>query len=351
MKTTTLIRNLFSGLIMMMSATMTISAAETLTSTRIDVTGSRYGDQMWVFAVDGTTRGFDNGWDAYKMIGTSSVLPTIYAAEETGNFQIDVVPDMNNTVIAFKAGEDTVYTFTFSNVLLENKYSRLFLVDSVADKTIEVTPNGSTYTFHVKKTTAPVKRFRLIALPLITSPADTTATNEPTSTGGSTATDSVANTTGSSGSTTTSPQDTTTSPTPATTDTVVVAPTDTTTVTPTPVTPPATNGNGGCADKPKTGNGNDKGDSSKDDKKDNKKDNKNHKSTLSIQPAASTIIVINDGAKTGTLSIYDARTGKLIKVILFPERKKTQITPQLKKGAYMLKAENKEDIVTMSVMM
>lgn len=344
MKTTTLIRNLISVLIVM-SVTMTIKATETLTSTRIDVTGSRYGDQMWVFAVDGTTRGFDNGWDAYKMIGTSSVLPTIYAAEETGNFQINVVPDMNNTLIAFKAGEDTVYTFTFSNVLLENKYSRLFLVDSVADKTIEVTPTGSTYTFHVKKTAEPVKRFRLLALPLVTSPADTTATNEPTTdTGGSTTpTDTSTGTT--TGGTT---QDTITTTTPTQTDTVAVAPTDTTKVTPpTPPTPTVDNGKGGCNDKPKTGHDNNKGGSSKDDKN-NKKP---HKSTLSMQPAASTITIVNDGAQTGTLSVYDAKTGKLIKVILFPAKKQTLITPQLKRGAYMLKAENKEDIVTVSVLM
>lgn len=144
-------------------------AQETLTSIRIDVKGMRYSDRMWVFAVEGTTRGFDNGWDAYKMIGTSTKIPTMYAAEETANLQIDAVPDINNTWIAFKAGEDSVYTLTFNNVLIENKYRQVLLFDSVANTTVDITATGTKYSFKVQKTVAPVKRFKLIALPLVVS--------------------------------------------------------------------------------------------------------------------------------------------------------------------------------------
>jgi hypothetical protein len=150
--------------------------AQTMVSTRIDVMGSRYSDQMWVFAVGSCTRGFDNGWDAYKMAGTSTLIPQIYAMESAGNFQIDAVPDMNNTYIGFQAGEDTTYTFTFNNEYIETLYAHLYLVDSVANKTVEVTATGTKYTFNVS-TKAAVKRFKLVTSlptpPVVTDPVVT----------------------------------------------------------------------------------------------------------------------------------------------------------------------------------
>jgi hypothetical protein len=128
--------------------------------TRIDLTGATSSDQMWVFGVPGTTRGFDNGWDGYKMTGT--VATQIYAVEAAGNFQVDAVPDMNNTYIAFQAGTDTQYTMTFVNQALSPTYTSLYLVDSVANKTVNIFTSGTTYTFTATNTT-PVRRFKLLA--------------------------------------------------------------------------------------------------------------------------------------------------------------------------------------------
>ena len=128
--------------------------------TRIDLTGATSSDQLWIFGVPGTTRGFDNGWDGYKMTGT--VATQIYAVEASGNFQVDAVPDMNNTYIAFQAGADTEYTMTFVNQALSPTYTSLYLVDSVANKTINIYTTGTTYTFTATNTT-PIKRFKLIA--------------------------------------------------------------------------------------------------------------------------------------------------------------------------------------------
>lgn len=142
----------------------------TYTGIRIDVSGATSSDQMWVFAVPGTTRGFDNGWDGYKMTGT--VATQMYAVEAVGNFQVDAVPDMNNTYIAFQAGSDTQYKLTFTNQALSPTYTALYLVDSVANQTVNVFTTGSTYTFTATNAT-PVKRFKLIASTVI--PATVTA--------------------------------------------------------------------------------------------------------------------------------------------------------------------------------
>lgn len=146
------------------------SYAQGYISTRIDVSGSRYGDQMWVFAISNCTRGYDNGWDGYKMLG-SSVAPQIMAIEESGYYQVDAVPDLNNTVIGFKAGEDSQYTFTFSNENLILKYENLYLYDMVTNDTIDITATGTKYTFNVEPTDVPVARFILIAtLPVVVAP-------------------------------------------------------------------------------------------------------------------------------------------------------------------------------------
>jgi hypothetical protein len=135
--------------------------AQIMVSTRIDVAGSRYTDQMWVFSVSTCTRNFDNGWDAYKMFG-SSVTPQIFAQETGGDFQIDAVPDFNNTYIGFKAGEDTVYTLTFNHDYVDVLYQKLYLIDSVANKVVDIFATGTQYTFTVQPTAAPVKRFKIV---------------------------------------------------------------------------------------------------------------------------------------------------------------------------------------------
>ena len=136
--------------------------SEDRVGTIIDVKGSRFSDRMWVITVPQCTRDFDNGWDGYKMFG-SPVTPQIFAMEACGNFQVNSVPDINNTYIGFLAGEDSVYTLTFTHYFLDTRYKELFLVDLKENKTINIYASGSQYTFVAKKTAAPEKRFKLIS--------------------------------------------------------------------------------------------------------------------------------------------------------------------------------------------
>jgi hypothetical protein len=106
--------------------------------TIIDVKGSRFADRMWIFTDPSCTHGFDNGWDGEKFMG-SSISPQIYAMEPDGIYQVDAVDDINNTYLGFRAGEDSVYTFTFTHQNLELKYTNVYLVDSVAHQTVDIT--------------------------------------------------------------------------------------------------------------------------------------------------------------------------------------------------------------------
>jgi hypothetical protein len=135
-----------------------------LISTRIDLTGQHYSDRMWIFTEPSCTRNFDNGWDGRKMLG-SSLAPQIYAMEPDGDYQVNSVGDMNNTDIAFQAGDEVEYTLKFTHENIQRQYAGVYLVDLIENKTVDVSENGSTYTFATAQSDAPAKRFKILTRP------------------------------------------------------------------------------------------------------------------------------------------------------------------------------------------
>jgi len=137
--------------------------------TIIDVKGSRYSDRMWIFSDTTCTRGFDNGWDGYKFLG-SSLAPQLCAMEVDANFQVDAVDDINNSYLGFQAGEDTQYTLTFTHQNLEARYTELYLLDLLDNTVIDITQSGTLFSFVAQQTTDPVKRFKLVTSPITDTP-------------------------------------------------------------------------------------------------------------------------------------------------------------------------------------
>jgi hypothetical protein len=130
--------------------------------TRIDVTGTGIIDRMWIYTDPLCTRGFDNGWDGYKMIG-SLTSPQIYAMEIDGNYQVNSIDDINNTNLGFKAGLDSVFTLTFTHHNKDARYRYLYLIDLIKNKTIDITASGSQYSFNSNSTDTIENRFKIIA--------------------------------------------------------------------------------------------------------------------------------------------------------------------------------------------
>ena len=164
MKTTTLKKILLKLALLMMIAHV---SAQDLVGTRIDVQGTRFSDQMWLFSVASCTYNFDNGWDGYKMFGTS-MAPQLFAMEPDGYYQVASIPDVNNTYLGFSAGVDTSYTFTFTHQNLANRYQQLYLIDSVANKITDIYTTGSKYHFTAQTSINPIKRFKIVT----SKPAD-----------------------------------------------------------------------------------------------------------------------------------------------------------------------------------
>jgi len=130
--------------------------------TIVDVKGSRFSDRMWIFTDPSCTRNFDNGWDGYKMIG-SSFTPQLFAMEEDGYYQVNSVDDMNDTYLGFQTGEDSMYTLTFTHKNLEKHYAELYLLDLDKNGITDIFQSGTNYSFTALHTQTPAKRFKIIA--------------------------------------------------------------------------------------------------------------------------------------------------------------------------------------------
>jgi len=137
----------------------------------IALRGEYSGDNMWLINEQGTTHGYDNGWDGYKLSGFAGT-PQLFAMEESGNYQISVSEDMNNTYLGFQAGVDLEDTLTFHSENLEKQYSGVYLIDLVEKKVVNITQSGSKYSFKSESTPSPVKRFKITTEPYIKDAQD-----------------------------------------------------------------------------------------------------------------------------------------------------------------------------------
>ncbi|MBN2765096.1 MAG: T9SS type A sorting domain-containing protein [Paludibacteraceae bacterium] len=120
------------------------------------------GDVLWLFSNAQTTRGYDNGWDATKILIVVTGTPLLHSKNETGRYQINALPDIHDTDIEFRAGSrDTQYKITFNNENLESDYQHVYIFDKETNVIQDITADGSEVTFDVG-TTALTSRFKIL---------------------------------------------------------------------------------------------------------------------------------------------------------------------------------------------
>lgn len=152
-------RNYKSKVLIFLLIAFGINGFSQIIGTKIDVQGKYYSDQMWIFSMP-TTMQLENGCNGLKVIGASSA-PQIYAVETDGNYQVQSISEFKNITLSFKAGIDTSYTMTFTNQNLAQSYQKLYLIDSVANKTVDIYKTGTKYLF-IAKNSIPINRFRIV---------------------------------------------------------------------------------------------------------------------------------------------------------------------------------------------
>ena len=115
----------------------------------IDVASNEGADRLFVFRKEGTTAGFDNGWDGSKILVGGR--PQLYVISSEGPLQVATSAQIEGLPIGFEAPKDGAYTLSFRvSPELQGRYPSLCLRDRV---TGTLTPVGQTssYTFVTTK--------------------------------------------------------------------------------------------------------------------------------------------------------------------------------------------------------
>lgn len=128
---------------------------------RLQVNSENSGaDRMYIIQDSMATAGYDNGYDAPKLMADG--LVNIYTNEPFGKMEISSTDHMNGMYIGFQAGDDTHYIMTFTSLIGDS----LYLYDLEEDKFIEM-QDGEQYHFSAIAQSTNDMRFQLLVAPTL----------------------------------------------------------------------------------------------------------------------------------------------------------------------------------------
>ncbi|PIF02640.1 MAG: hypothetical protein CR965_00415, partial [Paludibacter sp.] len=116
-------------------------------------------DKLWLLDKEGTTEGFDDGWDGRKFFGTPTAF--IFTETKDGHMQVNTSETLNNKIITFYANQDTDYKLTLVKSNLED-YHYLTLLDLRENKVIHLEKDTTVYHFTGSKSDVLKSRFKLV---------------------------------------------------------------------------------------------------------------------------------------------------------------------------------------------
>lgn len=126
---------------------------------RIQVNSDNSGaDRMYVIQHENATKGYDNGYDAKNILADGQA--NIYTHEQDGQMEISVTNQLDSTYIGFAAGDDAVYTLTFTSLVGEEMY----LYDIEQDILVPLAEQEQ-YTFYAQPNSVNNQRFILLLNP------------------------------------------------------------------------------------------------------------------------------------------------------------------------------------------
>ena len=114
----------------------------------VDVIGEESADRVWLFAVNGTTYGFDNGWDGEKII-ESDIVQLYVEGTDNSRFQVASIPQFSNIVLGLLADNEGEYNLEFK-VSSSLAGRGLLLYDKVTGEQMVINEENS-YRFRAEK--------------------------------------------------------------------------------------------------------------------------------------------------------------------------------------------------------
>ena len=126
---------------------------------RLQINSQNSGaDRMYLIQDSTCTANYDNGFDAPKQM-TDGLL-NFYTNEACGKMEISATDNIDGIYLGFAAGEDEVYTMTFTSLIGED----LYLYD-VEQDTLVGMANGETYEFAAVAKSTNDMRFQILVNP------------------------------------------------------------------------------------------------------------------------------------------------------------------------------------------
>ena len=125
---------------------------------KVELKGPRSGDQLFMLIRPDFNEQFVDGWDGRKIEGDPN-MPMLAVIKECGNMAVAAVETANNHYLSFRAGKDSVYTFSFEY----DSDQPLYLYDQLTEKSTEI-KTGNTYTFEATNN-EPTQRFLITDTP------------------------------------------------------------------------------------------------------------------------------------------------------------------------------------------
>lgn len=118
------------------------------------------GDQVHILARTDFSEQFEDGWDGRKIDGDEAA-PKLAVVKESGGMAVAAVAELEGRELAFRAGEDSIYTFHF-----DYEGETIYLYDRFTGQATLIR-TGNTYSFEAGNRTA-VNRFLITANPPLT---------------------------------------------------------------------------------------------------------------------------------------------------------------------------------------
>lgn len=123
----------------------------------MDVASEKWGDKVYLLAHSEFSDAYELGWEGRKQEGDERA-PYLAVAELAGPMSVAAVDEFEGRYLAFRAGEDSAYTFHF-----DYEGETIYLYDQLADRAEEIR-TGKSYSFIATNKT-PMPRFLITKNP------------------------------------------------------------------------------------------------------------------------------------------------------------------------------------------
>ena len=120
---------------------------------------SKGSDMLWLIEAEGTTPGYDRGWDGPKLLANAPV--SMYVQTDNGQMQVNTTDDITQQQVTVEGSDSEQYTLTIRKHNLP-QYDHLKLVDYTDRQLVDLREDVTSYTYTMRYTGKDSNRFMLV---------------------------------------------------------------------------------------------------------------------------------------------------------------------------------------------